>query len=147
MRIHLEGYDLPGRSCGPSPQQPGGHHNIHVAVQGRKGSDDVRWLVPGDASLAVWDLEVSVIKQPPGADVRGPEIQGRPGERFIYLPWGEVSGTGAFRMFKRGKLMLADISDDVMASACAGGVLIGRVRLTNERGQPGCGPPAWSAGG
>jgi hypothetical protein len=145
VRIHLEGHDLPGRSCGPSPQQPGGHHNIHVALQGRKGAEDVRGLVPGDAPSATWDLEVTVVKPPPGADVRGPEIQGRPGERFIYLPWGELSEAGEFRMFKRGKVMLAEVPDDVMASACAGGVLVGRLALTNERGQPGCGPVTWSA--
>jgi hypothetical protein len=147
MRIRLEGYDLPGRSCGPSPQQPHGHHNIHVAVQGRKGSGDVRGLVPGDARSAAWDLEVTMVKHPPGGDVRGPEIQGRPGERFIYLPWGELTEAGEFRMFKRGKVMLADVPDDVMACAYASGLLVGRLALTNERGQPGCGPAVWSAGG
>ncbi|MBV8290472.1 MAG: monooxygenase [Mycobacterium sp.] len=145
MRIRVEGFDLPGRSCGPSPQRPGGHDNIHVAVQGRRGPDDVRGLVAGDAASAVWELEVTVVKPPPSADVRGPEVHGRPGERWIYLTWGTVSDLGEFRMFKRGKVMVADVPDDVMAAACSSGVLVGRLALTNERGQPGCGRPVWSA--
>jgi hypothetical protein len=32
MRIRIEATELPGRSFGPSPQRPGGHKNVHVAV-------------------------------------------------------------------------------------------------------------------
>jgi hypothetical protein len=35
VQIRIEGTDLPGASCGPSPDPPGGYHNIHVAVQRR----------------------------------------------------------------------------------------------------------------
>src|SRR5581483_8217168 len=103
-----------GRSCGPSPDRPQGHDNIHVAVQGKKGQTDLLGLTPGDAREAVWDLECIVVKPPPGADLRGPHIQGRPGERFVYLSWGVVSD-GAFSMFRRAKLMLAEVPDSVMA--------------------------------
>src|ERR1700678_2783055 len=46
--IRIEGSDLPGSSCGPGPDYPDGHHNIHVAVQGRKGQQDLFGLVPAD---------------------------------------------------------------------------------------------------
>ena len=35
--IRIEGTDLPGRACGPGPDFPDGHHNIHVAAQGPEG--------------------------------------------------------------------------------------------------------------
>ncbi len=34
MRIRIEGRNLPGASCGPSPDRPQGHANIHVSVSG-----------------------------------------------------------------------------------------------------------------
>jgi hypothetical protein len=43
--IRIEGFDLPGRTCGPGPDYPDGHHNIHVAVQGRKAQQDLLDLV------------------------------------------------------------------------------------------------------
>ena len=49
VRIHIEGTDLPGRSCGPSPDRPGGHQNIHVGVQRRNKPDEWLELQPGDA--------------------------------------------------------------------------------------------------
>ena len=41
MLIRVEGFDLPGRTCGPGPDYPDGHHDIHVAVQGRNGQRDL----------------------------------------------------------------------------------------------------------
>jgi hypothetical protein len=58
--IRIEGFDLPGRTCGPEPDYPGGHHNVHVAVQGRKGQADLLGLVPADVASATWQ---------PGCDV------------------------------------------------------------------------------
>ena len=33
MRIRIEAVEFPGSTCGPSPQRPEGHFNIHVGVQ------------------------------------------------------------------------------------------------------------------
>jgi hypothetical protein len=60
-----------------------------------------------------------------GTDIRGPHIQGRPGARFIYLSWGSVDGDGRFTLFRRAKLMLADVPADVLAVAAASGTLVG----------------------
>ncbi len=139
MLIRIEGVDLPGRTCGPGPDYPDGHHNIHVAVQGKKGQQDLFGLTPGDAQSVVWDLEATVVARSPEIDVRGPQIQGPPGKRFIYLTWGVVGEDGSFRMFRRAKLWLHAIPPEVLAKACDHGLVVGRVGLTDEKGWPRCG--------
>jgi hypothetical protein len=124
----IEGHDLPGRSCGQ-------YHDIHVGVQVRK---DPAELVPGDATSARWEVPIDVVD----GDFRGPAVQGRRGERFVYLTWGELKDD-TFTMFRRAKLMLADVPDPEAATVTA------RVRLTDESGTPLCArlcPPAlaWS---
>jgi hypothetical protein len=151
MLIRLEGSELPGRWCGPGPDFPNGHHNIHVAVQGRKGQQDLFGLVPGDVPIAIWLLECVMASPPPDVDLRGPQIQGSPGKRFIYLTWGVVDDAAAFTMFRRAKLWLKDIPADVIESACISGSLNGRLGLSDDDGWPLCAfvrPPqiAWSAG-
>ena len=101
MLIRIEGTDLPGRSCGPGPDYPDGHHNIHVAVQGRKGQLDLFGIVPGDVPRATWELQCVIVAPPPEPDLKGPQIQGPPGKRFVYVTWGVVDETGAFAMFRR----------------------------------------------
>ena len=44
--IRIEGHDLPGRSCGPSPERPGGHHGIAVGVQRRNDPGELLGCVP-----------------------------------------------------------------------------------------------------
>jgi len=120
----IEGHHLPGRTCGR-------YDDVHVGVQVRKEATD---LVPGDASSARWELEVDVVD----GDFRGPVVQGRHGERFVYLTWGEVRN-GTFSMFRRAKLMLSDVPDREAAEVTA------RVRLTDDCGLPTCArlrPPA-----
>jgi hypothetical protein len=67
-----------------------------------------------------------------GSDVRGPYIQGRPGDRFIYLNWGSIDD-GRMDMFRRAKLMLADVPSDVLANAAKTGLLVGRLGLTDAK--------------
>jgi hypothetical protein len=148
--IRIEGFDLPGRTCGPGPDFPEGHHNIHVAVQGRKGQQDLYGLLAGDAPSARWDLSCEIVPRAAMADLRGPHIQGTPGARFVYLTWGVVEAPGAFTMFRRAKLWLNAVPPDVLAAAIEGGLLLGRLRLTDAHGGPLCAsvrPPAiaWSA--
>jgi hypothetical protein len=73
-----------------------------------------------------------------GTDVRGPHIQGGPGQRFIYLSWGSVDGDSHFTMFRRAKLMLADVPADVLAAAAASGTPVGTLGLTDAKGHPIC---------
>ena len=114
------------------------HDDVYVGLQvGREPCD----LVPGDASTARWETDVQVVDGPDGRDFRGAAVQGRRGERFVYLTWGSVHD-GSFEMFRRAKLMLTDapVADSVTAS----------VHLTDDCGMPRCarlGAPAveWRA--
>jgi hypothetical protein len=150
MRIRIEGSDLPGRSCGPSPDSPGGYHGIHVAVQRRNRRDELLGLTPADAAAAIWTLDCTASPGPDGTDFTGPYIQGPPGGRFIYLSWGTVGDGQPFTLFRRAKLWLTAVPAEVAADAARQGLLIGRLGLTDAKGNPLCAavrPPAitWSA--
>ena len=58
--------------------------------------------------------------------------------------WGDVDADGSFAMFRRAKLMLADL-ERVVAGAGDTGQVTARVDLTDECGGPPCArlsPPA-----
>ena len=76
-----------------------------------------------------WTIECEVT----GSDVRGPHIQGRPGDRFIYLNWGSVDGDGRMDMFRRAKLMLDGVPAKVLAQAAKTGLLIGQLDSPTPR--------------
>ena len=150
VRILIEASDLPGTSCGHSPDSPGGYHNIHVGVQRRNQRDQLLDLVPGDATFATWTLDCTAVPSPSGVDFRGPYIQGPPGGRFIYLSWGTVDDANVFKLFRRAKLWFDAIPTSVIDSALESGVLVGRLGLTDRKGNPVCAavrPPVieWSA--
>lgn len=155
MRLRIEGHDLPGRSCAPAPGFPG-YDDVHVAVQRRRRSAELLDPQPGDAESVGWTLEVTVVESgaaggAPAWDLTGPYVQGPPGGRFVYLCWGTVTADGGFAMFRRAKLMVADIDSEVLGAAARSGRLTGRLGLTDAKGQPVCArvrPPAihWTAG-
>lgn len=124
MRLLIRGHRLPGLTCGP-------YTNVHVGIQVRREPVD---LVPADAVAAEWVAEIRT----DDGDFRGPAVQGRKGERFVYLTWGTVA-EGTFTMFRRAKLALADLpadEDEVTVE----------VDLTDEHGMPRCArlcPPAF----
>ncbi len=133
MRLVIEGHHLPGSSCGS-------YDDVHVGVQRRREPVE---LVAADAPAARWEMDVEVLARAGERDFRGPEVQGKRGERFVYLTWGTGSGSD-FEMFRRAKLMLADAPDADVVRAV--------VHLTDERGMPRCArlrPPAleWRSGG
>lgn len=134
MLLEIRGHHLPGRSW---HQDDGPCHNVHVGIQlGREPAE----LVPADAEAATWTTEVSVLHREDGVDFRGPAVQGKRGDRFIYLTWGEVGVDGSFAMFRRAKLMLADLAELTGADQ-----VIAEVHLTDECGGPRCArlrPPA-----
>ena len=123
MRLLIRGHRLPRLTCGS-------YTNIHVGLQVRR---DPVGLVPADAVAAEWVTEISASD----GDFRGPAVQGKKGERFVYLTWGTVAGD-SFSMFRRAKLVLADLpaeADEVTVE----------VDLTDEHGMPRCArlrPPA-----
>ncbi len=47
-------------------------------------------------------------------DWRGPVVQGKRGERFVYLTWVSRRPDGSFEMFRRAKLMLDRVDPAVL---------------------------------
>lgn len=149
VQIHIEGSDLPGRACGPGGDFPG-YENIHVGVQRKDRPGELLGMLPGDAPAAHWTLECTAEAGAEGIEIRGPYVQNRLGGRFVYLSWGTVDDTGLFSMFRRAKLMFADIDADVLEAAVRSGHLTARLPLSDAEGRPRCArirPPAieWSA--
>ena len=96
---------------------------------------------PADGGDRQWLIEVEV----KDGDFRGPYVQGRRGERFVYLSW-QSPAAGRFR---RAKLMLATVPQATL-DAAEQGVLRAQVNLSMPDGSPVCPavrPPAvtWSA--
>jgi hypothetical protein len=141
VEIVIRGTHLPGRQCrhGASTCE-----NLHVALQvGR----EPKGLVPGDAESAEWVTEAEVVDVDGSLDVRGPAVQGRHGERFLYLTWGDLDGE-SFSLFRRAKLMLSDVRlggvrlSDLKLGEARTAVpprrLTATVNLTDEQGLPRC---------
>ncbi len=144
MRVLITGINFPGRAfCRPDGSIM---ENVHVGVQIRR---DPTQLVRADAVQARWEFDVDVIRKDGLLDFRGPAVQGKRGERFIYLTWGDVDPANGFEMFRRAKLMLDRIDPELIALADHAGRLTATVDLTDDNGGPRCArvdPPAvtWS---
>ena len=119
---------------------------VHVGLQVRR---DPFELVRADAPTAAWEIEVEVVRKDADLDFRGLAVQGKVGDRFVYLTWGNVHPDDGFEMFRRAKLMLNRVDRALMESAVEAGCLRAEIDLTDERGGPRCArvdPPAivWS---
>lgn len=117
MRIRVESHTLPGRS-------PGSHSDVQVEIQRRRDPVEV---VPADVAQVVWEVEVTESYAAGDRDFHGPFVQGKRGERFLYLTW--LEGPDA-TMFRRAKLMLAGAPEAPSVTA--------RVHLTDDCGLPRC---------
>jgi hypothetical protein len=126
--MRIEGRDLPG---GEELRL----RNVHVGVQRKT---EVIERFPVSAAEATWEFDVAVREVDGLLDVGGPFVHGRPGARFLYLSWGNVTDD-TFDMFRRAKLMFGDIPTAVLREAYEkGGLLVGELGLTDECGDPKC---------
>jgi hypothetical protein len=142
LHIRIEGTNLPGRAFCE-------HGNVHVGMQCRR---EPVGLVPGDAPKVAFEFDAEILPTEGGAwEFRGPYIQGKRGERFVYLTWGDLLPNGEFTMFRRAKLHLSCLDPALIAAAAEPGRrLVARLSLTDAKGGPRCAslrPPAidWSA--
>jgi hypothetical protein len=76
MKIRVGGYDLPGPSCGPSPDSPDGYHNIHVGIQRRGKPDELPGLTAASEPAAGWTIDCQIAGPPDVPDLNGRYIQG-----------------------------------------------------------------------
>jgi hypothetical protein len=114
------------------------YDNVHVGIQ--VGSEPSE-LVRADAKSPSWKVPIDVVAREDGVDFRGAAVHGRRGARFVYLTWGDVADDGSFAMFRRAKLMLADLEP----FADSAREVVARVDLTDAHGGPRCArlePPA-----
>lgn len=141
MIVRIRGRDLPGRTFVSDGELL---ENVHVGPQiGRDPTD----LVPADAASAAWTVEVNRVD----GDWRGKAVQGKKGERFLYLTWGDLKPDGTYAMFRRAKLMLDRIDPAIVSQAEAADELVADVVLTDAHGCPTCArvdPPmlTWRSG-
>ncbi len=121
-------------------------NDVHVGVQyGR----DPAGLVRADAAEARWEIEVDVVERNGQIDFRGPAVQGKRGDRFIYLTWGDVRAGHEFEMFRRAKVMLNRVDPNALDAGRVASSIVAQIDLTGDDGGPRCArvdPPAiaWS---
>ena len=137
VELRIVGRKLPGRRFGD-------YRAVHVGL-GRGAT--LRDLTPGDAPEAIFHVPLTVVTDREGRQsFRGPFVQGKRGERFVYLSWGEVGSDGQFQLFRAAKVHLATIPAANLARALETGARIEAVLdLTDVRGGPVCASvrPPW----
>ena len=126
MDVRIVGDSLP-------PRVVAGHEVLVGLQRGR----DVVSPRPVAGSSMTFEAELDVVLTPAGVDYRGPWVQGRRGERFLYLCWGHDDGSG-FVTARRAKLMLGVLDPAEMATARRSATLQARLPLTDAGGQPVC---------
>jgi len=129
------------------PLPPGVFGGRRVLVGLQRGRE-VHAPRPVEGSSMTFDASLDVVVGPDGVDLRGPWVQGRRGDRFLYLSWGHEDGDG-FVMVRRAKLMLGVLDPVDLVDARDDALLVGRLPLIDARGEPVCAavrPPAirWS---
>lgn len=117
---------------------------VFGAVQIRR---DVEQITPLDGEAMDLRAEFEVTRADGAADFRGPYVQGRRGERFVYISWGLGDEPDEFHMYRRAKVML----DEIPASLLGGDAIVATIDGTSADGGPVCARVRpehveWSAG-
>jgi hypothetical protein len=130
VRIVVDG--LPGLECSDS-RSGETWSNVHVGVQRGQDVDEIK---PATGKKLGWTLPVTFTAD----DVRGPHVQGKKGDRFVYLAWGVADDAATFGMFRRAKIFFATAPPHLVDVARnKGGVLEAQLPGTDARGGPNCG--------
>lgn len=106
----------------------------HLGITRAKNVVD---LVSTERTKARFALTVDVVRVEGELDVRGPYVNGRRRDRFVYLNWGHADGDAWGGNVARVKLSLSKIDTALMAAATAeGAVLVAELDLSNDKGAP-----------
>ena len=117
-------------------------HGVLFGLQGKKIVEQ-----PVSASgTTIFDTEITI----DSGDFKGRHVNGKKGDRFLYLSWGVADGSESFVMFARAKVKLGAIPEQVLAAAQESGQLVCELQATNHKGQPASGTikdpaPLWRA--
>ena len=146
LTVVIEAHGLPGRSFCAGPDAPH-FQNVHLALRGT--SKDRSGLivaghpwraiepVPGDATSARWEVEVTIRRGADGLDFGGPFVRGDRTDRHLALAWGDVSADGTFRLFRGAKFRLGDLDPGVVEQALRPGARLAvGIRFTDAHGHP-----------
>ena len=149
MIVEVRGVNSPGRRCNPAPQH-GPYEDVQMGVGHFTNPVGV---VPGDTRGVLWRVPVRVVRQNGELDFRGPHVDGKRGDRHIYLNWFNREADGQLRLFRRGKVMLEGLDPRLVEQAeRTDAALRCTVNLTNEKGLPStarfwAADLAWRVGG
>ncbi|HKF16930.1 MAG TPA: DUF5990 family protein [Candidatus Dormibacteraeota bacterium] len=133
MIVEIRAVNGPGRRCNPAPEH-GPYEDVQVGVG--RFSDPIG-VVPGDTQGVEWRVPVRVVWRDGELDFRGPQVDGKRGDRHIYLNWFNREPDGQLRLFRRGKVMLEGLDPRLVKQAeGTGSAVTCTVNLTNEKGLP-----------
>ncbi|GJM39317.1 MAG: hypothetical protein DHS20C19_26840 [Acidimicrobiales bacterium] len=104
---------------------------VFGAVQIRRA---VEQITPMRGSRMELTAEFETVRDERGVDFRGPYVQGRRGERFVYISWGLGDDPEEFHMYRRAKIML----DEIPASLLCEPTVVASIAGTSGDGGPVC---------
>jgi hypothetical protein len=106
------------------------------------GSEDRVQPSSMNESSITFDFAVEVVRidAKGGFRLRGPVVQGRPGERFVYLRIGTYAGQTGTDVARRAKVSLEGITSKLLAAVIGkpAGVLEVRFAGTDSKGCAAC---------
>ncbi len=121
---------------------PGTRFNERVNVRlGLQLGDEVVNDIAGNSLGAKFTAVVDVFEShgEHRLDFRGPAVHGKPGDRFIYLSWGERMGND-WQMFRRAKLKVTAPLNLLAHQAIESQLpVVAEIDMTDDRGEPLCG--------
>lgn len=130
VEISIVCVNLPGRKFGALD-------GVRLGVQ--KGTEVIE-DVSGDAKTVTFlcPLRIGNARGKSAPNFLGPYSQGKVGERFIYLSWGDRMH-GIWAQFRRAKLMLNHLTwDNIEKSISTGEPIEVIVQMTDRKGEPVC---------